>query len=119
MAINNNKSIFFVILILILFLDLNFYGKHRRKLLWVGRAETYGASDIRLIIDMVNDCHFRMRYYYYLGAAPPSVMFGRYKLRKNFLILIDGEGHKVKFFKNGIYMVGYDNGYRIFIKRIR
>ncbi len=109
-----------LLLLTIIFLASQAYTRHHyNKIMYTGRAESYGAPDIRLIIDMVNDCHFRMRYYYFLGASPPSVMFGTYKFKNRKLILIDGHGNKVVFYNNGYYMVGNDNGYRIFIRRIR
>jgi hypothetical protein len=90
-----------------------------RRALWSGEAVTYGAPSVNLLVDFVNECHYRMRFYYYMGVAPKSVIFGRYLKIKNGIILIDGEGNSVKFLRRGNVIKGHDNGYRILLKKIR
>lgn len=113
-----NKFLFILSFILI-FNIVNFSYPRRRRLIYIGHAETYGAPDIRLMVEMINECHFRMRYYYYLGVSKRSVMFGRYKIINKGLILIDGKGNRVRFIHTGIHLTAYDNGYRIYLKRTR
>ena len=74
----------FLILFVILF-SLPVYPKNRmlhRKALWAGEASTYGAPTVNLLVDFINDCHYRMRFYYYMGAAKKSVIFGKFIIRK-------------------------------------
>lgn len=103
----------------------NYAGQRRvqkkffKKSLWTGRAETYGAPTINLIVDFINDCHYRMRFYYYMGAARPDVIFGLFRKRKNIITLIDEAGNQVTMKKNGWELKGNDNGYRIYLRRVR
>lgn len=93
---------------------------NKRKTVWIGKAETYGAPTINLIIDFVNDCHYRMRFYYYMGVGKKDVIFGYFRiLDRNRLLLRDGQGNKVILFRKGWVLRGNDNGYRIYLRRIR
>jgi hypothetical protein len=90
-----------------------------RRSQWIGSAETYGAPTINLIVNFINDCHYRMRFYYYMGASQPNVIFGKFRYNNSIVILKDGAGNKVRMFLSGSEMRGADNNYRIVLRRIR
>jgi hypothetical protein len=54
-----------------------------------------------------------------MGAARPSVIFGQFHHKNNVITLIDGVGNRVTMFKEGREIKGNDNGYRIYLRRVR
>ena len=90
-----------------------------RKTVWIGNARSYGAPTIKLIVDFINDCHYRMRFSYYLGVSPKNVLFGTYKRLGNYWVLRDGDGNVINMTLRGWTLAGDDNGYRIRLRRIR
>ncbi len=69
------------------------FKRYSRKTVWIGSAERYGAPTVNLIVDFINECHFRMRFSYFMGIASKSVLFGFYRRKGNHWILRDQVGN--------------------------